>query len=140
MKLQKYAKTEYAFLPIVKIHTFRVIHAENQYEIFVAKLLYHKYSDFAILFRFFMSREQGEFSIFPLSPLTNPLPLLHECSVAARLFYHSLANNYIVVFSVRLQITHFRYRKTKRKKSALIFAIEYTVQKTNVRDCENTRR
>ena len=41
---------------------------------------------------FFLSREQGEFSIFPLSPLTIPLPLLHECSIAARLFYPTVVS------------------------------------------------
>ena len=39
---------------------------------------------------FFMLRDQGELSIFPLAPLTILLPPSNECSFAARLFYHSL--------------------------------------------------
>ena len=49
---------------------------------------------------FFMLRDQGELSIFPLAPLKIPLPPSNECSFAARLFYHTFKEYQTAVFSV----------------------------------------
>ena len=88
---------------------------------------------------FSLSRDQGGISISPLAPLTILLPLLNECSVAARLFYHTLSyKKHSLLFQGSDNL--FRYRTESVKISAVIFAIDYGCRKTNVGGCKNTGR
>ncbi len=89
--------------------------------------------------RIFLSRDQGEISIFPLAPLTIPLPPSNKCSVAARLFYFSFV---LIINSFLCKVFYYFFLIERRaaNHSAVIFTIGKSSRKTEVLDCENTWR